>query len=61
MELAEKTVILNILLDVFKQLLHDGSKEFAQNDGDFSNYVISDENEVIPVTPLLSPNRLVCL
>jgi hypothetical protein len=31
---------------VFIQLLHDGSKEFAQNDVNFSKYVISDENKV---------------
>lgn len=34
------------MLFVFLQLLHDGSKEFAQNDVDFSKYVISNENKV---------------
>ncbi|CAJ1972911.1 unnamed protein product [Sphenostylis stenocarpa] len=29
------------------KLLNDGSKEFAQNDADFSKYVISDENKEI--------------
>ena len=35
------------MLDVFKQLLHDGSKELAQNDLDSSKYAISSENKVV--------------
>jgi len=40
---------------VFTQLLHDGSKEFAQNDADFSKYVLSHENKVVYCHHLYDP------
>lgn len=34
------------MLNNIEQMLHDGSKELAQNDADSSKYVLSSENKV---------------
>ena len=38
--------IYNLLFNLTFQVLHDGSKELAQNDKEFSKYVLSSENKV---------------